>query len=334
MDVLSEGVDLPAADTCLFVEPRQGIRLLQCVGRVLRQHVDKVDALVIGPPIIGHHAGEVVETPQLTRLVAELCRHDVQFASDVKLASESAGCQCSRLYALSPRKATTDVDAAQLLYTKVVPSALAWNRAVMSTQEACFQQLVDYEQDHGHVLVPKKFTTADGGKLGVWVQAQRRKKAKNQLPEDLVARLEDLGFVSGVRNYTWECRFNELLKYREEHGHVLVHQNYTTADGGKLGEWVQAQRRKKAKNQLPEDLVARLEDLGFVWDVLNYTWECRFNELLKYREEHGHVLVPKNYTTADGGKLGGWVQAQRRKKAKNQLPEDLVARLEDLGFVW
>lgn len=43
VDVLSEGVDLPAADTCMFVAPRSGIRLQQCVGRVLRNHPDKVD---------------------------------------------------------------------------------------------------------------------------------------------------------------------------------------------------------------------------------------------------------------------------------------------------
>ena len=43
VDVLSEGVDLPAADTCLFVAPRRGIRLRQCVGRVLRTHPEKID---------------------------------------------------------------------------------------------------------------------------------------------------------------------------------------------------------------------------------------------------------------------------------------------------
>ena len=43
VDVLSEGVDLPSADTCLFVAPRRGIRLRQCVGRVLRSHPEKVD---------------------------------------------------------------------------------------------------------------------------------------------------------------------------------------------------------------------------------------------------------------------------------------------------
>ena len=44
VDVLSEGVDLPSADTCLFVAPRRGVRLRQCVGRVLRTHRDKIEA--------------------------------------------------------------------------------------------------------------------------------------------------------------------------------------------------------------------------------------------------------------------------------------------------
>ena len=48
VDVLSEGVDLPAADTCLFVAPRRGIRLRQCVGRVLRTHPEKIDVTWLG----------------------------------------------------------------------------------------------------------------------------------------------------------------------------------------------------------------------------------------------------------------------------------------------
>lgn len=48
VDVLSEGVDLPVADTCLFVAPRRGIRLRQCVGRVLRKHPEKIDAAWLG----------------------------------------------------------------------------------------------------------------------------------------------------------------------------------------------------------------------------------------------------------------------------------------------
>jgi len=52
VNVLSEGVDIPCADTCLFVEPRHGTRLQQCVGRVLRKEASKCNALIITPPLV------------------------------------------------------------------------------------------------------------------------------------------------------------------------------------------------------------------------------------------------------------------------------------------
>jgi hypothetical protein len=47
---LSEGIDIPIADTCMFVEPRgSNINIQQCVGRVLRIHQDKPYAHVVLP---------------------------------------------------------------------------------------------------------------------------------------------------------------------------------------------------------------------------------------------------------------------------------------------
>ena len=64
------------ADTCLFVAPRQGIRLHQCVGRVLRQHAQKVDALIVAPPIVRDDENNLEEDVQLVRLMGELAKAD------------------------------------------------------------------------------------------------------------------------------------------------------------------------------------------------------------------------------------------------------------------
>ena len=84
VDVLSEGVDLPVADTCLFVAPRQGIRMRQCVGRVLRKHPRKVDALVIAPPIVKRANGSLTEEAELTRLLSELAAADSWFRGSLQ----------------------------------------------------------------------------------------------------------------------------------------------------------------------------------------------------------------------------------------------------------
>ena len=50
VEVLGEGVNIPNADTCMFVEPRKSFRaIVQAVGRILRQHVCKPLAHVILP---------------------------------------------------------------------------------------------------------------------------------------------------------------------------------------------------------------------------------------------------------------------------------------------
>ena len=50
VEVLGEGVNIPNADTCMFVEPRNSFRaIVQAVGRILRQHVCKPLAHIILP---------------------------------------------------------------------------------------------------------------------------------------------------------------------------------------------------------------------------------------------------------------------------------------------
>ena len=83
VDVLSEGVDIPIADTCLFVAPRRGVRLQQCVGRVLRNHSGKVDALVVAPPVVQHVNGTLAEDRELERLLGELARTDHVFQNSL-----------------------------------------------------------------------------------------------------------------------------------------------------------------------------------------------------------------------------------------------------------
>eukprot|EP00930_Biecheleria_cincta_P013187 TRINITY_DN11894_c0_g3_i1.p1 TRINITY_DN11894_c0_g3~~TRINITY_DN11894_c0_g3_i1.p1 ORF type:complete len:1448 (+),score=185.85 TRINITY_DN11894_c0_g3_i1:104-4447(+) len=52
VQVLGEGVNIPSADTCLFVEPRSSyVSIVQAIGRVLRQHPSKPLAHLIFPAV-------------------------------------------------------------------------------------------------------------------------------------------------------------------------------------------------------------------------------------------------------------------------------------------
>ena len=338
VDVLSEGVDLPWADTCLFVAPRRGIRFRQCVGRVLRRETGKLDALVIAPPIVANPAsGNLTEDRELRRLLQDLASVDPVFrrslgekklGQTLPLAIKAGGL---------PGVTVEDVleQAAELLDLRVLPSVL---KLFQTTWESWYDRLRQYKEEHGNVLVSRKYKTADGYSLGTWVNTQRVAKARGELAAERVALLDEQGFVWSLRRrvQSWESWYDRLRQYKEEHGNLLVPQKYTTADGYSLGMWVRTQREAKSRCKLAAKRVALLDEQGFVWSLRRrvQSWEGWYDRLRQYQEEHGNVWVHYNYKTADGYSLGTWVNTQRTAKARGKLDAERVALLDEQGFVW
>ena len=86
------------------------------------------------------------------------------------------------------------------------------------------------------------------------------------------------------------------------------------------------------KTACPPERKARLDALGFVWDVLADQWEEGFQHLAAFVREHGHCRVLATHVTADGYPLGQWVKVQRRRK--DRMSAERKTRLDALGFVW
>lgn len=168
----------------------------------------------------------------------------------------------------------------------------------------------------------------------------------------------------------WNDMLFELLKYRSEHGNVMV----PFKSGGELGKWVASQRAQylalqKSLNRemngegdtkkwnssssdgperLTEERMKVLSSIGFVWDVVqadnDARWKKRFQELIEWKSINGHCNVPQSTD------LGKWVKMQRenkheadlkkagttpvRKKPKPCLSQDRIDKLESIGFQW
>jgi hypothetical protein len=193
--------------------------------------------------------------------------------------------------------------------------------------EEGFRYLVAYQEEFGDCLVRKGYATQDF-KLAVWVSTQRSNRA-NQLTPEQIKRLNNLGFVWEVREYYWEEGFNYLVAYKEEFGDCLVMKG-CVIQGYRLAVWVSTQRSNRA-NQLTPEQIKRLNDLGFVWNVLEYNWDQGYEHLVAYKEEFGDCLMSSK-TKYNGYKLGGWLATQRQYKEK--LNPERVDRLNALGVVW
>jgi hypothetical protein len=67
-------------------------------------------------------------------------------------------------------------------------------------------------------------------------------------------------------------------------------------------------------------------------------WDERFQELLQFREQYGHCLVPHNWE--HNKEMAQWVKRQRYQfklrcqGQRNMLTDERLRALEEIGFIW
>jgi len=122
-------------------------------------------------------------------------------------------------------------------------------------------------------------------------------------------------FIVRHMSESWEERYGELLRFKREHGHINV-PGLTP-----LNQWLSYQRRRW--NTLTLEKQERLLELGFV-SQLPDPWEKHYGELLCFKQEQGHIIVP--FST----QLGRWLVSQRQHW--NALTSEKQKRLLEIGF--
>ena len=196
--------------------------------------------------------------------------------------------------------------------------------------EQGFEKLVAYKKEFGDCLVPKSRGKANF--LANWVGTQRGTKEK--ISHERIRRLDQIGFVWDVNSYLWEEGFKELTLFKNENGDCLVKATHKTLTSFRLGQWVRIQRLSQTKDMLSDERIQNLNDLGFIWDVLDYQWEQGFDELVAYKNSAGNCSVPFNHKSDSGHNLFAWVDRQRQMKKNDKLKVELIKRLDDLEFLW
>lgn len=185
--------------------------------------------------------------------------------------------------------------------------------------------LKQFHAEHGHTDLP--FHYAEDPRLGAWVN--RQKKQKEKLTDKQVSLLNQLNFTWQTEDASyqkrWETMYDKLKAFHAQHHHSMVPSSY---EDNTLAQWVVRQRKKK--DRLAPEQIAKLEQLGFVFDIQKQralSWEYRYNQLLLFKQEHGHTNVPAHYKNK---KLYNWVRTQR--VSKDTLSKDRLKKLQDIQF--
>jgi len=67
-------------------------------------------------------------------------------------------------------------------------------------------------------------------------------------------------------------------------------------------------------------------------DKLGFTWDLRYGELIKYKEQYDDCNVPSNWF--ENKQLANWVSTQRLNYRHGKLNENRIKRLDEIGYIW
>ncbi|MCD8347039.1 MAG: Helicase associated domain protein [Lachnospiraceae bacterium] len=220
------------------------------------------------------------------------------------------------------------------------------NETLAASWDLMFEQAKAFYEENGNLQVPCRYVTADGYALGNWVTNQRRIRKgqiEGTLTKERIRRLDSIGMVwDAAADLKWERNYAAAKRYREKYGDLNAPAKYVDEEGVALGAWLSDIRALKNAGghqiSLSANRIQKLNDLGMVWDVLDYYWERNYAAAYQYYLEHRNLDVPPRFVTEDGIRLGTWiyrVRALRAGTAKGNLPtEEQVRRLDAIGMVW
>ncbi|MEU7802594.1 Helicase associated domain protein [Micromonospora arborensis] len=338
--VLEEGIDVPAVDGVCFTDPRGStIGAIQALSRALRRGGNPEKTATILIPVLATpgHEPDLLDSRSSYAGVWEALRalraHDSRAAAAFDELRDrhrqrqpgqsgpalpgwlhSDGLPLPEQFLDAITVATVDVDGT---------FEQQWQRNLAAAQA--------YREQHGHLRVPQRWTTADGLPLGAWINTQRTARSRGALPEHRVAALDALGMVWAARDDQFAAGFAAAERYAAEHGHLHPTSHYTNPAGFRLGWWLTNLRARAA--DLPPERERALRQLDPEWNPpWDRHWQRGLINARRFRAEHGHLEVPSSYRAPSGHKLGEWIHRQRRVQ-DNLTPQQRKA-LSDLGMRW
>lgn len=139
------------------------------------------------------------------------------------------------------------------------------------------------------------------------------------------------------RRLEWNQWLSLATEYYRENGHLLIEEKHITGGGYRLGRWIERQRAMyngTIPNTLTEERIEALNAIEMVWKLeYRSSWDGWIEEVKKYYEDHGDLIVPRNYKNGNCW-LGNWISVQRKKYSKGLLTENQINDLEACGMSW
>ena len=177
------------------------------------------------------------------------------------------------------------------------------NELFAETWESSYQRLKIFNEVNGHLNVPRS-----DKKLYEWMQEQKKLKQENRLDKEREDKLRSIAFiwkgdVQKQKRREWEMMYEKFKIFKKKHRdryQIALRQHPD------LHEWVRLQVHSRDK--LSAFKKQKLNAIEFLWNRgRNYKdelWEKMYQELVAFKDKHGHCDVSGNIRKTDAWPAG------------------------------
>lgn len=131
-----------------------------------------------------------------------------------------------------------------------------------------------------------------------------------------------------VKNEKWESAYKLLCEYKCEFGNTNIPKR-DSYKGFSLGRWCLEQRQQKKINCLSRDRIKKLDEIGFVFDLLENEWNRRYKQYKRYIKETKTSYIPRRFIYEEE-KLGAWVDTQKKRYKEGKISKERINKLLEL----
>ena len=196
-----------------------------------------------------------------------------------------------------------------------------WNKFI--------KKLTAFKNEFGHCNVPIKYSDKW---LGKRVSYTRERFFDKKLKSEKVKQLEKLGFKWELQKddseKAWDIFIEKLTAFQNEFGHCNVPSSYSD-------KWLAIKlknvRIQYRDNVLDKGRIQQLENMEFVWNTSNDSWNKFIKKLTAFKNEFGHCNVPNSY---EDKFIIGKISQNRVYYKKGKLSKERIQQLEEIGFKW
>lgn len=199
--------------------------------------------------------------------------------------------------------------------------------------EQNFAEAFRYYKENGNLIVPCRYVSDSGIRLGSWISRQRKVykgECKGTPPtQEQISRLNAIGMVWDTDvDRKWNAAYQKAKQYFEKNNNLSVPRAYKTKDGFSLGQWVVNQRKYYEKGTLKSYRKSLLDKIGMVWELPS-PWLSRFNLVKDYYEKYGNINIPQSMVL-NGVWIGKWISEQKKRLKNGELSEEQSKYLNQL----